>query len=183
VGTTTPVAAGQRITASVLNSLPVDLGALGTGSITNSVTETVIGTFSSAIPQNTAVAGSGYSFLISGTTDTTGTPTIQWRLYVGGIVAAQLIFDSGVQTTNGTATSKAYTVRAFLIVTGTGSSGTFESFGLVNSAHVSGGANYNSRTASTINTTVSNDVVLTAKWGTASSSNTARTLAGIAQPL
>jgi hypothetical protein len=176
-----PVYAGQRLTAAVLNGLPGDLVAFTTGNVTNSALETAIGTFSAAIGANDAVVGGGYQFLVFGTTDTIATPTIRFRLYCGPVVSGNLIGDFGTQTTSAGATNKPWWLKVWMIVTATGSAGTFEAGGIADSSNVSGGPFASSRTAVAINTTIANDVILTAQWGTASASNTARTLAGAAQ--
>lgn len=176
-----PVYAGQRVTAGTLNALPGDIVTLTTGNTVNSSTEVTIGTFSACIPANDAVVNGGYRWLIFGSTDTTGTPTIRFRFYVGSAAGANLIFDSGSGTTNGAATNKPWSILAWMMVITTGTTGTFEGFGLANSAHINASPLTNNNHASTINTTVSNDVIVTAQWGTANASNNCRTLAGSAQ--
>src|ERR1035437_9722097 len=71
------VTAGQRITAAVLNNLPVTVSPLATGSVASSAAETVVGSFT--IPAGDPVATFGYRLGCMGTAGDTGTPTLTIR--------------------------------------------------------------------------------------------------------
>jgi len=172
------VRAGQKIGAETLNDLPAHLADLSTGSVTNSTTETTIGTFSAAIPANDPVVNSGYQLRVTGTTDTTGTPTLRLRAYIGSVAAGNLIYDSGAVATSGAATGRPWQLEAWFLITGTGSGGTADGGGWVNSAHIASSPLFDSQTGAAIDTTAAQDILITATWGTASASDTARTTAG-----
>lgn len=174
-------AAGTDITAALLNSLPFPLDTLAIGSVTNSTSETTIGTFAVGIPANDASFNSGYRFKITGSWDSTATPTIQLRLYLGSLMTGtRRIFDSGSMTGSGAGTSKAFWLDAFLICTLGGGSGTMDCGGLMTIVNTSTGQPVSSAfTGQTFNTTFTQQLILTAQFGTASASNTARTLSGV----
>src|SRR5215472_14124815 len=106
------ILAGQDITAALLNSLPQPLDTLTTGSIANSVAETVIGTFPAGIPANDAATNNGYNFVVTGTADVTGTPTLRIRLRVGS-AGGPRIYDSGSLTT-GAGSAQPWWINCFL---------------------------------------------------------------------
>jgi len=174
-----PILAGQTVTAAELNNIPVALDVLTFSSVTNTVTETVIGTFPLGIPAGDAVANSGYQFSLTFSHDCSGTPTVQYRLYMASIAAANIIFDSTVLNMSGTHTFQACGMMAFMVCTNAGVAGTFDSYGFCNFNNTSQGDADFSETGHTINTTVANQIILTCKWGTASASNTARTTGGV----
>lgn len=176
------ILAGQKVTAAALNALPADLASLTTGSVANSITETTIGTFSSGIAANDPAVNGGYDAMITGTQDVAAaTPTLRFRVYVGTAASSNRVFDSGVLTTSGTGTARPFWIRAFLIVTATGVTGTFDSGGLISAAGFSVSLTSSNFTAGTIDTTAAHDVILTALWGTANAGNIARTTAGLLQ--
>jgi hypothetical protein len=173
-----PVYAGQRVTPAVLEGAS-DLAGLTTGSVTNSTTETAIGTFTAGYPGGDGGVNTGYTFYITGTFDTTGTPTITFNLYMASVAAGNQMFGSGALTTGGTNTSEPYWIVAFLVINGTGVSGTFDSGGWGQAANAASANMFqNNRAAKTIDTTTTHDVVFTAKWSASSSSNTCRTTGG-----
>ncbi|HEY6278722.1 MAG TPA: hypothetical protein VIX86_20610 [Streptosporangiaceae bacterium] len=170
--------AGQRATAGQLGRVTA---LLTTGSVTNSSSETTIGTFSAGYPANDGAVSGGYLFYVTGTFDTTGTPTLELRLYMASVAAGNRIWDSGALATGGTNTVQPFWIRAFLLVTATGSSGTFDAGGDAQGANWNAAAGvFSNFTASAIDTTATHDIVLTAKYSAASSSNTCRTTAGSA---
>ncbi len=169
--------AGSDITAAALNALPAPLDTLAIGSVTNSAAETTIGTFANGIPANDPGLNSAYVFTVSGTCDVTATPTLRLRLYIASVTTAHRIFDSGVLTTSAGA-GQPWWLWARVIITGTGSSGTHDPGGIGAFAAVSAAAITSIFTAQTINTTIANQILLTAQWGTASASNTCRSTGG-----
>jgi hypothetical protein len=173
-----PIYAGQRITPATLEAAG-DLAGLTTGSVTNTVTETTIGTFSSGYQGGDGSVNTVYDFFLTGTFDTTSTPTLRLRLYVASAASGNRIWDSSATATGGTNTGQPFWIIAKLVITATGSTGTFDSGG------ISQGANWNSAnliasnfSGNAIDTTSTHDIILTALWGTASSSNTCRTTGG-----
>jgi hypothetical protein len=183
-----PVLAGQRITAALLNGLPTGI-ALATGSMANSATETVIGSFQ--IPANTITAvNSGFQYYIYGTADNvvTATPTIAFstRLGTTGTTSDQGIAFGPTITCRATAqTGQGWWIEGWINFGVTGASGGVyqraDFYQAITAAPntmtpvlsgglVSGGGN--------INTTVANQLTVTAHWSAASASNIARSLAG-----
>lgn len=153
------------------------LAKIVTGSIANSVTETVIGTFNS-IPANDPIAGSCYHVSARGTADFTTSPTVTIRVRLDSITGARQ-FDSGALTCAGTLTNRAWAVEARFMVTATGVSGSYETFGWYNDGIRSSNSQIGSNfTGQVIDTTSAHTVVVTATWGTASASNVCRSLAG-----
>lgn len=173
--------AGQRVTAGLLNSLPADLAELTTGSVTNSTAETTIGTFSSGYPAGDAlIVSAGYTFYVTGSWDSTGTPTIRFRLYIGTVTSTNRIYDTGTMTGSGTASGASYWIRAHLLITATGVSGTFDGGGDGTISNVTAGQPVGSTfTGQSIDTTSVHNILLTAQYSAASASNTARTNAGL----
>ena len=172
------ILAGQDLTAATLNALPAPLDVLTTGSVTNTTTETTIGTFPNGIPAGDASANSGYEFVVTGTYDSSGTPTLRIRLYVASIATGNRIYDSAAHTTAGTGTNQPWWVRGHLVVIGTGSGGTFDGGGVAGIADGTVNTIMSLFAADAINTTVANPIIVTAAWGTASTSNICRTRGG-----
>ena len=172
------ILAGQEVIADALNDLPAHLADLTTGSVTNSVAETTIGTFSAAIAANDATTNSGYRLQVTGTTDTTATPTLRIRAYIGSIAAGNMIYDSTAKATSGAATGKPWYLSVTFLVTGTGTGGTASAGGWLHSDHIAASPVTDAETGVAIDTTAAKDILVTATWGTASASNTARTSGG-----
>src|SRR5215472_12490456 len=164
------ILAGQDITAALLNSLPQPLDTLTTGSVTNSAAETVIGTFAAGIPANDEVTNNGYNIVVTGTDDATSTPTIRIRIRLNS-AGGNRIYDSGSLTASA-GTAQPWWINCFLMVTSTGSSGTFDSGGIGAYATIATPTAPVASlfTAAAINTTVTNTLVVTAQWGTPSAS-------------
>lgn len=152
------------------------VSSLVTGSVTNSVSETVIGTFT--LPANDMVANAGYRFEVAGTADTTGTPTINIRARFTS-ASGTLLWATGSLTAR-TATGMYWTLAGWMYCLATGASGSVFFDATCHQAIVAAGIaeNLNGVTGGTVDTTSTVLVVVTAQWGTASTSNTCRTLAG-----
>ncbi len=177
------ITAGQRITASMLNGLPVALANLATGSVTSTTTETVVGTLAAAIPAGDAAVNSGYEIRVSGTADGAATsPTLTLALRLDTAAGAVLVTHSAVTYLAAGGTGRGFFIAATFHATAVGVSGKL--FGvsqLLENVSKTGNANVdsqNNQNNTTIDTTVAHNIVLTAKWSAASASNTARTLAG-----
>jgi hypothetical protein len=145
--------------------------------VTNTVTETTVATLT--IPANDAVAGAVYEIEAWGIGSVTGTPTFQFFARLGGSTGTQ-IGTSGSRTASSGITNHPWRVRAILTCLTTGVSGTWTGNIIVHDTiSVAGSApltvtSWEDGTASfTLDTTASKDFVITIKWGTASSSNTA----------
>jgi len=172
----TPVAAGQRVTAALLNGLPVTLSQLATGSVASSVAETVIGTVT--IPANDPTVGQGYMLRVFGSADDVLTPTLHLRLRLTS-AAGTLISDFGTQTCR-TATNMQFIVDCPLYFTAAGAAGAFYNFGEMREEFVTAAAveHDSGSIGVAADTTAPVVIVITAVWGTSSASNICRTLAG-----
>jgi len=171
----TAVAAGQRLTAAMINSLPVVVSYLSTGGVSNSVAETVIGTFT--IPASDPQFPGGYRMNIFGTVTETGSPTVSIRVKLNTTGGTTLLSLTGATVSNATSF---FGITGFLGFSSVGVSGAFGSDLKLNqnfngSSVIGGGI----AGAVAINTTGgSNLIIVTAQFGTANASNTATTTFG-----
>lgn len=150
----------------VLNMFTVEPGV----NIT-STTETDLFTTSSfgvsTIEAGMAKAGQTYMLDLSGRVSTTGTPTLTFRIKVGGVTISTL-----APATLASGTSGTWRLTANLVIRAVGSSGTVS----VNNAEAyfrngSGAMQMmDASNASTVNLTVAADIRVTAQWGAASQS-------------
>lgn len=176
--TTSLITAGSRAVAAQGSALATFVSSLTTGSIASSTTETVIGTLN--VPANTVSLGDILKLKIFGSIDTTGTPTITFKLRFtntsGGTI---LTMFSG---TARTASNQPYYVDLDLMVTATGASANFEAAGhfidRITTGTAATSGQVNNVNAGGFDSTASTNLVLTATWGTSSASNIARTLQG-----
>lgn len=181
------VVAGQKITAALLNGLPAQVAALSTGSVSNTLAETVIGSFSIPAGQVSAT-GNGLAFRIFGTADTTATPALQLKMHFGtaGSTSDLLIF-TGLSITARTGTSMAWVLDGWFYFTTVGASGVICGVALqsqqVSTATDSPPNWAFANTLSPVDTTVAESLTVSATWGTASTSNICRTLAGAVYPI
>ncbi|MCA1841146.1 MAG: hypothetical protein LC723_12615 [Actinobacteria bacterium] len=142
--------------------------------VANTTTETNVGLVT--IPASDAVVGSVYKLTAWGQASVTGTPTLQFRIFLG----ANLVGATANFTTSSGVTNKAWTAECNLVCLGVGSPGSW--YGITNfieSVSVAGAApttatvrNDGGSGPITNATTSSNDFILKAKWGTASTLNT-----------
>jgi len=170
----TAVAAGQRLTAAMINSLPVVVSYLSTGSVSNSTAETVIGTFT--IPANDPQFPGGYRMNIFGTVTEAASPTVSIRVKLNSTGGTTLLSLTGATVS---ATPAYFGITGFLGFSSIGSTATFGSDLKINqnfngSSVIGGGI----AGAVAINTTNSNTIIVTAQFGTANASNTATTTFG-----
>ncbi|MEU1272971.1 hypothetical protein [Streptomyces sp. NPDC005799] len=145
--------------------------------VANTASETVIATLT--IPAGDAVAGAVYRIKAWGVASVTGTPTLTLRSRLGG-VAGTALGSSGGRTASSGVSNRAWQVTADLTCLTTGASGTwfasqvtYEAVTLSASPpFASPGLILDGTTSVTVDSTVSEDFVITATWGTASASNT-----------
>ncbi|HJT92391.1 MAG TPA: hypothetical protein VJ777_10660, partial [Mycobacterium sp.] len=145
--------------------------------VANTAAETVIAVMT--IPAADAVAGAVYRIKAWGTASVTGTPTLTLRSRLGGVAGAAL-GSSGARTASSGVTNRSWQITCDLTCLTTGASGTwFASQMTCEAVTVAAAAPFASpglildgTSAVTVDTTVSEDFVLTATWGTASASNT-----------
>lgn len=172
---TTAWAAGEKATATKLNGMRV--GQLITASsqttVANTTTETTIAT---ATIGTDAAAGNAYRLRAWGTLAVTGTPTIQFRSRIGGSSGSTIITFPSVTVRSG-ASDGFWDAVLESHVLSTGSSGVIATIFRYTHNFLTSVTTYTVvgpivSNGVTINTTVSNDLVIDAIWGTASSSNT-----------
>jgi hypothetical protein len=163
--------AGQPLTALEVNQLPVIVSYLSVGSVTNTAAETVIGTFT--IPAGDPTFPGGYFWKVHGTALEAGSPTCAIRMRFGSLVGTQMAIVTGVITT---ATS-IFDLEGFIGIESLGSGGTL---GGMTTATMTGlSISQWQNEALAINTTISNNIVVTAQYVSGgSTSNTASTKFG-----
>ncbi|MFE3031589.1 hypothetical protein ACFXKY_08060 [Streptomyces canus] len=145
--------------------------------VANTTSETVMAVMT--IPANDAVAGAVYRIKAWGTASVTGTPTLTLRSRLGG-VAGTALGSSGARTASSGVTNRSWQVTVDLVCLTTGVSGTwfasqitYEAVSLAAAApFASPGLILDGTAAATADSTISEDLVLTATWSAASASNT-----------
>ncbi len=175
----TAVAAGQKITAALLNSLPVSI-PLVTGSVASSAAETVIGTFTIPANDPAAVAGSGFRFAVYGTADDTATPTLTLRLRFNTTGGTQIFSSIAALTCRATVTNMPWFYDGWIDFSSGGAGASCATQGQLNETLVSTTpANHaNAHGPDTVDVTVQWSLVVTAQWSASSASNICRTLSG-----
>jgi hypothetical protein len=169
----TQFAAGQRVTAQQLNSLPVVVSYLATGSGgASSTSEVIVGTFT--IPANDPSSPGGYWFWVNGTMTQAGTPTLTMRVRLNSTSGTALAGAANVTNT----TPGIFQIDCKIGMEAIGSSGSFGSF--VNIWANYGGSVQNPFLfdAVALNTTISNTLVVTAQFNASNSGNLATTKFG-----
>lgn len=145
--------------------------------VANTVTETdIMGTVdagSKTISANTAKQFQIYSLKLRGTMNDTGTPTIRFQLKLGSTVIADTTAINLVTITGGGCT---WEIDAYFSVLSLGASGSVRvhQFGFMYD-QTNAGVRYHVAPApatTTIDTTASQQIVVTVTWGTANASNT-----------
>jgi hypothetical protein len=147
-----------------------------TTTVSNTITETVLHTLT--IPAGFAQVGMAFNLIVWGTADITGTPTLTTRVRLGGLggTSYAAIGVGGVVNTQ-----RPFRIESELICVTTGASATW--LGTLQQAdRVDGSAGSTKLDVSTgtfiKDSTVSQDLVITAQWSVASVSNTLRADAG-----
>lgn len=155
--------------------------------VTTSATETVVATYT--IPANDMSVGAVYKLTAFGTCNTVATPpTLQIRGRIGGLAGSQFATTGGAAM-NASNTTRTVKIEVYLVCLTTGASGTvfgnldvwngaatgtpgtanptnFQNTTAVSSSHIMDGG-----TPSTVNTTTSLDLVITAQWGSSNSAS------------
>jgi len=153
---------------------------LTTATVANTASETVVGTFT--IPANDAQAGGVYRMVMYGTASSTGTPTITFRVRLGGVAGTALATFGAITTSSG-ASNQAWQMSTNLFAIAPGSSGTYSAFSSLAQqiASPTGLATSNTMTNGTVtaNSTTNLTLVVTAQWSAASASNTVSSTAGL----
>lgn len=175
----TAVSAGQRITASLLNGLPVSI-PLATGSVASSAAETVIGTFPIPASDPAAAAGSGFRFAVSGSADDTATPTLTLRMRFNSVAGTQIFSSIAALTCRATVANMMWFFDGWIIFSTGGAAASTATQGELTENIVSTvpASHANAHGPDTVDTTVAWSLVVTAAWSAASASNICRTLAG-----
>lgn len=179
----TVTAAGDLI--STAGQLQLNLGgsakknaqpSVATGPIASTTTETVLATYT--ISANDATAGAVYKITAWGIASTTGTPVITFRPRMGGVAGAS---NATIPVTAASSVAnKAWRAELYVSIVTTGASGTWSGLLVLNEGISVTGATsipnavtrMDGSSTALINTTIANDLVITAQWGTSSASNT-----------
>lgn len=146
--------------------------------VASTTSETVMATYT--IPANDAAAGAVYRITAWGTISVTGTPTFFFRTRLGGVSGITLGTTTLADNQSSGVTGKPWKAEVYVVCLSTGGSGTwFGNLAVTNGGMVAGGVPVKNPTqyidgASQVtrDTTASQDLVITANWGTSSSSNT-----------
>lgn len=148
--------------------------------VANTTAETVIGTFT--IPANDASTGGVYRAIVYGTASTTGTPTITFRVRLGGLAGVLLGTFTAITSASGLV-SGGWAVNSNVFCVANGGSATWSATNTLTSqiASLATGATQAALTNGTVtkSSTVSNTLVITAQWSAASASNTASSTGGL----
>lgn len=148
----------------------------GPTTVANTITETVIAT--GTIPAGDAVAGAIYRLTAYGVASSTGTPTFTMNAKLGG-VAGTMLANIGASNTASGISGRPWHAVIYLRCVSTGGSAvwspTFVVYHNLTTAAQTGNNIQipNSTANQTVDSTVSQALVLTWTWGTASASNTA----------
>jgi hypothetical protein len=133
---------------------------------------------------NTPSAGSTYRLVAWGTGGVTGTPNLTFNLRVGGVAGS--LIGQVVVTAASSVTGKSWRAEGDVMVTATGSSGVWKgTLQVVTDLNtvLPSGASANSQANATPSTQSDKDIVLTATWSAASTSNTLTCNAAYAYPV
>jgi hypothetical protein len=174
---------GEVVTATLVNTELRDqfqalrnaVNSSASTTVGNTTTETVVAVYS--IPAAQAAVGSIYRITAFGNISFLASAQITWRLRMGG-VAGTAMATMGPTTASGTGqTNKEFHLRGNVACLSTGGSGTwyadFHELRNWTQAGSLGDVQLASSDGSvTRDTTIANDLVLTAQWAAASASNT-----------
>jgi hypothetical protein len=167
---------GKPVTDQLNAMVPINASVkTSTTTVSNTVTETVLHTYT--IGASVPKVGSWFKLWVSGTCDITGTPALTFRARLGGLTGTIL---GAVGITGAANTNRPWRAKVALCCLTTGAGGTWTSF-FEEISMIAGSATplIDNATGVPQNTTVSNDLVITVQWGTASASNTLRADIGI----
>jgi len=165
------VVAGQRLTASLFNQLPAIVSSMATASVSSSVTETAIGTFTLAAGDPLLSFPGGYWFEAFGSAAETASPLLSIRVRLNSTAGTLLLQLAGATVST---TPSYFGITGKILLAAVGSSGSFGAYlSLTSNFGGSGVVTPGIAGAVAINTTVSNTILVTAQWGTTSASNVA----------
>lgn len=159
---------GDNVVGTALNPKAV------TASLASFTAEAVVATFT--LPANEAVAGGHYRFKVFGTAASSGTPTYTFRVRFGGLSGTGLASFAGVVTATGVS-SAGWEIAGELYFTAVGSSGTLACSNSLRQQIASttppavAVTNLSDGAFGSINTTVSNTLVVTVQSSASSASN------------
>jgi hypothetical protein len=142
--------------------------------VANTTTESVVAAWT--IPANDAAPGATYRLKAWGTLGVTGTPTMTFRTRLGGAAGAQMGTFPAVTVRSG-ATDGYWFVELTVVCQSTGAAGTWSPLSEVGHNFVTSATTYARMgpicaAPLTRDTTAATDMVVTAQWSAASSSNT-----------
>lgn len=157
---------------------------LVTGSVGNSTAETLIGQCTNVILANEATLGASYGFSVKGSCDHNAVAnTLRIRAYIGSIVAANRVFDTGnIAVPASTGTGLQWAFDGTFCVTSIGVSGTQDSMGYYGDRIRTTNTAINSGfTGGSIDTTAGGQsLFVTAQWTSGAVANVCRTTGGAA---
>lgn len=146
-----------------------------TTTVASTTSETVIATYTASA--NDMIAGAVYKITAWGVAGVTGTPTMIFKPRFGGVAGTSNATITVTASSN--VTAKVWKAEALFVIQSTGASGNVHSNITVSEGLSVVGSNpstcvvrMDGNTTTTVNTTVSNDLVITAKWSASSASNT-----------
>jgi hypothetical protein len=168
-----PIYAGQDVTADELNAMSALVAPLTCATVSNTTTETAIGTVTIPAGDAGLVTNGGYQIRFWGVVSCTGTPTVTINVRLTSATGT-LIGSSGSLTCRSGVSNAFLHARYSLMVTAAGSSGTFDGLGefISNIVASSSATNLYQVQGTAINTTAAVTLVVTAVWGAANASNT-----------
>lgn len=137
--------------------------------VANSVVETTLlgaGSGTKTFPASYLTVGRSVKFRVNGYFSCTGSPTLTLRVKIGGTEVASGILQMGTWTNDG------FLIEGSVVVRTIGATGTVVCSAVVNGEDVDTKTFIKKTSATTINTTVGNDIDITAEWSTADPSNT-----------
>lgn len=177
---TTPsqIYAGEQVTADQINAMSRFVSVITCDSVTDTETETIVGTVTIPATDAGLAVNGGYYLLWMGVVSCTGTPTLIIRVRMGSVTGANLQQYSNTCLSD--LSDATATLRMEMLITAAGSSGTFSCV----SQLISGigatptASQFDAGNALAINTTEAVTLVITAQWNAASTSNTATGTAG-----
>ncbi len=161
----------------LVNGATIYRNALATGptTVANTTTETVIAT--ATIPAGDAVAGAVYRMVAYGVASTTGTPNFSMGARLGGVAGTSMASIGGSTTASGIS-GRPWKAEYFLRCVSAGASAVWSPFfgvqhSLASGAQVGAVQHSNAIANQTVDSTISEAMVVTWTWSVASSSNTA----------
>ena len=165
------ILAGQEVTADELNALGNRIATATTASAADTSAETVIATY--VIPANdpSLTLNGGYELHLWGEASCTGTPSLIIRARMGSVSGTNLGQFTNTCQDNGS--NMSFNVRMGMMITASGSSGTFDDTIELISVLASATTAWQGETTrgASIDTTGSVTIVITATWSAASASN------------